>query len=180
VRAYALFLGGIVLIGGALPLASSLFPQAEARLPLPSAGCGPALLMLGGRPVLACAAHEPALGVLLDDLDEPPPCELLDVDAVHRVRPWTRVRVSDWGDDCGVRYDELPGYVRLALGVPIAVNRASAADLDALPGLGPGLAALVIEERARLGGFTHLEQLDAVKGLSPKKLEKLRGLISFD
>jgi competence protein ComEA len=179
-HAYAAFLVALVLTGGALPLASSLAPEPTSRLPLPSAGCGPALLMLGGRPVLACVVHEPALGVLVSDLGESPPCELLDVDAVHRVRPWSRVRVNDWGDDCGVRYDELPGFVRLALGVPIAVNRASAADLDALPGIGPGLAVRVIEERTRLGGFTRLEQLDAVKGLSPKKLEKLRGLVSFD
>lgn len=179
-RAYAAFLSALALLGAAVPLAGRLLPAGESPTARPTAACGPALLVLGARPVLACAADEPSLGALLARLGETPPCEPLDFDAVHRVRPWTRVRVSDWRDQCGVRYDELPGSVRLALGVPIPVNRASAADLDALPGVGPGLATRLVEHRARLGGFTRLEQLDEVKGVSARRLEKLRGLVSFE
>jgi hypothetical protein len=179
-RAYAAFLVVLGLVGGAVVLASRTGTDDAAPAAAPTAACGPALLVLGARPVLACADDSPTLGDLLARLDEPPPCEPLDFDARHRVRPWTRVRVNAWDDDCGVRHDELPGWVRLALGVPIPVNRASAADLDALPGVGPGLATRLLAERARVGGFTALEQLGAVKGLSAWKLARLQGLVSFE
>jgi len=179
-RAYAAFLGALALLGAGVPLVGRLGAPGESPRPAPTAACGPALLMLGARPVLACAEGEPSLADLLQRLDEDPPCEPLDFDLLHRVRPWTRVRVNAWRDECGVRHDEIPGHVRLALGVPIPLNRASVADLDALPGVGPGLAVRLVEQRARLGGFTRLEQLDDVKGLSPKKLETLRGLVSFE
>ena len=179
-RAYLTFVVVLAVLGSGVVLAARVPSPEEPRAPLPTAACGPALLTLGARPVLACAADQPRLVDLLARLDERTPCEPLDFDLMHRVRPWTRVRVNAWEGDCGVRWDELPGAVRLELGVPIPVNRASAADLDALPGVGPGLATRLLEERARVGSFSSLEQLGAVKGLSAKKLERLRGLVSFE
>ena len=178
--AYAGFLVALALLGAAVPLASHAITSDSPRLPPATAACGPALVVLGSRPVLGCADDQPSLGAWLERLGERAPCEPLDFDLAHRLRPWTRVRVNAWGDDCGVRYDDLPGAVRLALGVPIPINRASSSDLDALPGVGPGLASRILEHRARVGAFTALEQLRGVKGLSQKKIEALRGLVSFE
>jgi predicted flap endonuclease-1-like 5' DNA nuclease len=48
------------------------------------------------------------------------------------------------------------------------LNRASAAQLDALPGIGPVLAARIVERRAQLRGFGRTEDLLAVRGIGPK------------
>lgn len=55
----------------------------------------------------------------------------------------------------------------------IDLNRASAAELDALPGIGPVLARRIIEHRARNGPFRSLEELRAVRGIGPKLLARL-------
>jgi competence protein ComEA len=60
---------------------------------------------------------------------------------------------------------------------PIDVNRASAADLDRLPGIGPATAQAIIAHRTAKGPFTSVEQLADVRGIGPAKLEQIRGLV---
>jgi competence protein ComEA len=62
---------------------------------------------------------------------------------------------------------------------PINVNTASAAELDLLPGIGPSLATRIIVYRKQKGRIQSLDDLDQVKGLGPKKLEKLRPWVRF-
>jgi competence protein ComEA len=56
---------------------------------------------------------------------------------------------------------------------PIDVNRASAEDLQRLPGVGPVMAARIITERQKKP-FASVEELRRVSGIGPKTLEKLR------
>ena len=56
----------------------------------------------------------------------------------------------------------------------IDVNRADAAELGLLPGLGPRLAARIIADRAARGWFDSLDDLDRVPGIGPKTIERLR------
>jgi competence protein ComEA len=55
----------------------------------------------------------------------------------------------------------------------VDVNRASAAELEAVPGIGPATAEAILALRAKRGGFTKLEELLEVKGIGPKKLQTL-------
>lgn len=55
----------------------------------------------------------------------------------------------------------------------IDLNTASAAELDLLPGIGPALAARIIEDRAAHGPFRSLDDLDRVSGIGPKTVAKL-------
>jgi competence protein ComEA len=57
---------------------------------------------------------------------------------------------------------------------PFDLNRASATDLENIPGLGPTLAARIVEERQRQGGFRSLDDLRKVKGIGPATLERIR------
>jgi predicted DNA-binding helix-hairpin-helix protein len=62
---------------------------------------------------------------------------------------------------------------RLVYGLPIDINSATASELELLPGIGPVLAARIIEERNVSGGFKSINELDRVKGLSPRRLKAL-------
>jgi competence protein ComEA len=57
----------------------------------------------------------------------------------------------------------------LVLGV-VNINQASIAELDSLPGVGSALAKRIIAGRP----YQRLEDLDRIKGVGPKLLERLR------
>lgn len=56
----------------------------------------------------------------------------------------------------------------------VSINTASAAELEALPGIGPATAQKIIEYRTLHGPFRSVDDLIHVSGIGPKTLEKLR------
>ena len=60
---------------------------------------------------------------------------------------------------------------------PVDVNRASAAELDTLPGVGPATAAAIVAERDLNGPFVSFDDLERVPGIGPAKLARLAGLV---
>lgn len=73
-----------------------------------------------------------------------------------------------------VTIEAMAGADLITLGVALDLNRASAVDLEAVPGLGPVLAHRITAFREEHGPFTDLEGLLQVKGIGPKLLEKIR------
>jgi competence ComEA-like helix-hairpin-helix protein len=63
---------------------------------------------------------------------------------------------------------------------PLHINRASASDLQRLPGVGPVLAGRIVAQRATHGPFRNLADLAAVRGLGPKTCARLAPLLRFD
>ncbi len=61
---------------------------------------------------------------------------------------------------------------------PLDLNAASVEQIARLPGVGPGLARRIVEERDRRGRFESPEALRGVVGLGPKKLAALRDLVT--
>lgn len=57
---------------------------------------------------------------------------------------------------------------------PLNLNTATAAELDALPGVGPVTAAAIVDWRTTSGPFTSVDQLASVRGIGPAKLAELR------
>jgi competence protein ComEA len=60
---------------------------------------------------------------------------------------------------------------------PVDLNRATLADLEALPGVGPATAQAILDERARRGRFGSVEELLEVRGIGDAKLAALRDLV---
>jgi len=63
--------------------------------------------------------------------------------------------------------------------VRVNINRAGKADLELLPGIGPALAARILEHR-RKRPFRSLEDLQRVRGIGPATAARLRGRVAFD
>jgi competence protein ComEA len=56
----------------------------------------------------------------------------------------------------------------------VDINRASADELRALPGIGPALAARVVAWRVEHGPFRSVDELEKVPGIGPKTATRLR------
>jgi competence protein ComEA len=62
---------------------------------------------------------------------------------------------------------------------PVDINRATAEQLDALPGIGPATAQAIVEHREANGPFASVDQLEAVRGIGPAKLDAIRDLVTL-
>lgn len=56
----------------------------------------------------------------------------------------------------------------------INLNKATIEELSLLPGVGPATAETIIEHRKTNGAFSSVDDLDDIKGIGEKKLEKIR------
>ncbi len=61
----------------------------------------------------------------------------------------------------------------------IDLNRATTDELTRLPGVGPALARRIVDLRAAEGPFTQIDELGRVRGMSVRKVEKLRALVTI-
>jgi competence ComEA-like helix-hairpin-helix protein len=62
---------------------------------------------------------------------------------------------------------------------PINLNSASAAELQQVPGIGPSTADKILEMRKSYGAFKSVDDLLAIKGIGPKRLEKMRKYLTI-
>jgi DNA uptake protein ComE-like DNA-binding protein len=58
----------------------------------------------------------------------------------------------------------------------VNVNAATKQQLETLPGIGPALAARIIEERP----YSMMEDIDGANGIGPAKLKQLRSYVKVD
>ena len=64
------------------------------------------------------------------------------------------------------------------LGKRVDINKASVVEISELPGISDEVAAAVVEERDRLGGFRSPGDLLGVKGIKEKRLQKILPFLS--
>ena len=63
-------------------------------------------------------------------------------------------------------------------GGKVDLNRATAQELETLPGVGPVLAQRIVEHRERVGGFGSVAELRKVSGIGDTRFEQLRELVT--
>ena len=62
---------------------------------------------------------------------------------------------------------------------PVNINTATLEELDLIPGIGPVLAQRILDYRAEIGQFVHVEELLDVSGIGEKTLEKMLQYITI-
>jgi len=60
----------------------------------------------------------------------------------------------------------------------VNLNTATAADLEALPGIGKSTALRIVEYREKSGGFKKVEELMNVKGIGEKSFLKIKSRLT--
>ena len=63
---------------------------------------------------------------------------------------------------------------------PVSINEASREELERLPGVGPALAARIVEHRERYGRFRRAEHLMLVRGISERRFLQLRPYVTAE
>lgn len=76
---------------------------------------------------------------------------------------WCAASTRDHVDDAASPWVDGASASRL-----IDVNRATSGELELLPGIGPGLAARIIEDRTARGAFGSIADLERVRGIGPR------------
>jgi competence ComEA-like helix-hairpin-helix protein len=150
---------GLLLLALLMALAAAR-PPAAAFSPDRFSCSRPAGMESGGRRFLLCLDRPEALRVLGSagcSQAEAREGETLKIEA-----------------GCRPSGESLPASWLLQLGRRLDINRASAADLEELPGIGPELARRIVEFRSLKGRVEELEELIEVKGIGPRRLEALR------
>lgn len=61
---------------------------------------------------------------------------------------------------------------------PLSLSTATLEQLDALDGIGPGLAQKILDYRTEHGGFRSVDELGEVPGIGEKRLESLRAQLA--
>jgi competence protein ComEA len=61
----------------------------------------------------------------------------------------------------------------------ISLNRANESQLDDLPGVGPALAARILEYRQSVGSFSDIRQLREIRGIGEKLFAQIKDLVTL-
>jgi competence ComEA-like helix-hairpin-helix protein len=110
--------------------------------------------------------HEDPPAPLLSSPREPSPPPMTPKAASSARAPWRHEPLSPPAPSAG------------ADARPLDINRATIAELARLPGVGPGLAQRIFDERELRGRFDSPEALRRVVGIGPKKLAAFRDLVT--
>ena len=109
--------------------------------------------------------------------------QLKRVDSVRSERKRdarTPKKKSKGGSGDGSRtLDSMPRPAPPSPAALIDLDRATASEMEALPGIGPSLAKRIVANRDSGGSFGSVDALCGVRGVGPKLAERLRPLVTF-
>jgi competence protein ComEA len=116
-------------------------------------------------------AHTP-YGTRSEQLGFPPPSERIDIAPGGQSTP----RSPELSAPARKPGSRAPSST---LGTKVDMDRATAAEIEALPRIGPALARRIVANRDSLGPFLSLANLRRVKGMGPATVQLLEPLVTF-
>jgi len=110
-----------------------------------------------------------------------PGTDLLALDLAQRLTDGEQVLVGVGGNPVGGNpvggVAAAPASGPGASGGVINLNKATVAELDTLPGVGPVMAQAIVDWRTENGGFTDVAQLNDVSGIGDARFAQLKDLV---
>ena len=85
-----------------------------------------------------------------------------------------KVTIGRHGKEFRFHQTEMSAFYKTTFGIPISLNEESEMGLTAIPGIGPGLAKAIVQERTRRGSFKSLDDVKSIDGISHKLFMKIR------
>lgn len=156
-----------------VPLVPTLAPRLEPALPV--ATQGPLQVYVTGAVVHPGVVSVPAGSIVRDALvaagGASAEADLERINLAQPVRAASHVHVPRLGENAAP-----PSPADSSL--PLNINTADAAALEALPGIGPQLAGRIVDYRQAHGPFAQVEDLLDVPGIGPTILVNIRDLIT--
>ena len=62
---------------------------------------------------------------------------------------------------------------------PVRINEAEPEEMTCLPGIGDTIATMIAEERKKNGPFYYAADLESVRGIGPRTIERFREMINL-
>jgi competence ComEA-like helix-hairpin-helix protein len=81
------------------------------------------------------------------------------------------------GEGYHSRTSEMTAFQKMTLGMHVSINLESLEGLTAVPGIGPGLAGLIVKERDKRGGFKSLDEITSIRGIGPGLYKRVRSYL---
>ena len=193
-RTLVLALVGVLVATGLVAVALRIQPAAPIVVeappptptPAPTATPGPIRVYVSGAVRQPDGVTLPPGALVRDALEAAGgPTSDADLDRInlaHTLADGEHIRVPAVGDEptpipTAAASASSGGGEPAALTGPVNINTATAAELEALPGIGPALAQRIVEYREANGPFTAIEQIQNVSGIGPAKFEAMKELI---
>jgi comEA protein len=166
-RLVFMILSGCLLGGGVFQLAASFLPLPQALRPpsyeatvVGTDSSSPSDVHPGARP-------RPDAEFCSQEETGPEPARRASAEG-RAVDAGTRDETQNGSGESPHPTDSCEASGRLDL------NTATSVELEALPGIGPALAARIVRKREETGGFRSVEELLEVRGIGEKTLSRLR------
>jgi competence protein ComEA len=159
---------------------SSLFPSKTSDIPFGNRSFGPVVVGITGNAGFNGIFYVP---------EEARVCDLLGAGGIRDIERFDQIMLSEQlstgktvviESHGGLRIVEMKNANKLALGIPIDINKATLEDLMLINGVGEKTAWQIIQFREKSGRFQRVEDLMKIHGIKDKKFQKMRSYFCTD
>jgi competence protein ComEA len=85
-----------------------------------------------------------------------------------------KININSKSTDHNITVSEMDAAEKLALGIPLDINKANKDELIMINGIGEKTAINIIELREQKGGFKKMEELTQIRGIKEKRLSAFK------
>jgi len=159
---------------------SSQFPSQVNNIPFGDKSSGPVIAGISGTAGLNGIFYLPGKARVCDLLEAAGigNTEAFDENTLNRrLSAGEAVVIESYGR---LRIQEMNNENKVALGIPIDINKASLYDLTLINGIGEKTAWQILQFREKSGRFERVEDLMKIHGIKDKKFQKLKGYFCTD
>jgi competence protein ComEA len=96
------------------------------------------------------------------------------------LQPGMKLTFQRNGNEWQVQQEEISAFHKITLGIPLSLNKESGEGLTAVPGIGPGLADIILKGRNKRGGFKSIEEIKSLYGVGERAYNKMIPYLILD